>query len=717
MSSFASNDLFNCLAQLLSVYHSPVSVEDLKSGLPLNPANARVELFTGSNLLDNFSRAAARAGFKTRLQQKQLAKISNLVLPAVLVFRDGDGCVLDSIDAEKKTVKILLPEAGDAIIEKTFAELAEIYSGYVFLVAEAFDYDNRGKDSLELGEGHWLFSAIKISWPIYLDVLIASAIINMFALISPIFTMNVYDRVVPNNAIETLWVLAIGVFIVFAFDATLKLVRTHFIETAAKKTDIIISSRLFMQVMNLRMENAPKNVGAFASNLREFDSVRNFLTSSVVLTLVDLPFTIFLMAAVYYLAGKIVIIPIVITSLIILYGLIIKTPLYKSIADIFEGTARKNSVIIETLSGLEDIKFLNATGSFQYKWEKVVAELAGKGIKTRLISASMSTFTGVMMQLETVLIVIAGVYMIQAQQMTMGALIAVVMISSRILGPVAQFVGLLSGFDQTRVAYQSTNEIMMRPAEIAKKETVKKHEFAGQIEFIDVDFTYPDNENATLKNLSFKINKGEKVAIIGRTGSGKTTIQKLVAGLYKATSGSILIDSLEINQLSLPMLRKNLSYVSQNFTLFSGSLRENILYKAPYADDRMLLQAAVIGGLENMIRSHPRGIDAHVQERGGNLSGGQRQGVAIARAFIAQAPIILLDEPTNSMDGTTEAIVKAHLKRLIENKTTILTTHKNSMLALVNRVIVIDEGKKVFDGSRDDFFKHFSQAGKKGAEA
>lgn len=708
------NDLFSCFAQLLRLYHSPIPVEEFIKGLPVDPVHKKVELVTGEGLIDNFSRAAARAGFNSKISRKKLSDISNLMLPAILVFNDGTGCILDSLDKKKSTAGIIIPEAGDGVIEKSFARIEESYSGFMLLLSKTFDYSEREKKSVKTYEGHWLISAIRSSWPIYLDVLIASAVINIFALVSPIFTMNVYDRVVPNNATETLWVLGIGVLVVFFFDALLKFLRTWFIEIAAKKTDIIISSRLFSQVMNLKMEHSPRNVGSFASNLREFDAVRNFLTSSVVLTLVDLPFTLLLLGVVYYLGGKMVLVPIAIMVMIVLYALLIKGPLYRSVASSFDASGRKNAVTIESLSGMEDIKFLNATGSFQWKWEQVVAELAKIGIKSRLLSASMSTLTGFLMQVETVVIVIMGVYMIRDQEMTMGALIAIVMLSSRAMSPIGQLVALLSGYDQTRVAYQSTNEIMQRPSEMVSYESVKKSSIEGEIELKDVVFTYPGSDKSAVNGVSFKIKPGEKVALLGRTGSGKSTVNKLITGLYKPQSGAVFIDGIEVSQYGPANLRSNINYVSQNFTLFSGTLRENIIFKAPYADDETIIKAAYAGGLEEYIKSNSRGLDAMLQERGANLSGGQRQGVAIARAFLLDAPIVLLDEPTNSMDGTIEGTVKENLKERIGNRTLILVTHKNNLLDMVDRVIVLDEGKKCFDGAKEDFFRQFMRPVVKG---
>ncbi len=709
MQNQKDTQLFSILALYTQLYHKPVTLEELIHGLPLSPQSSGPELFSCSSLIDNFSRAAARGGLSTQLEQRKISEISELTLPAIIVLNDGSGCILDKIDPAENRVCIISGLHGEDTKWISSATLEKTYSGYVFFVTTNFDHHERGKPALTRLRGHWFWSTLKISKPIYWDVIKASLLVNLFVLAMPLFTRNVYNRVIPNNAIETLWALGIGVIIIIFIDTLLKFLRTYFVELAAKKSDIIILSRLYEKVLDLKMEDAPRNIGSFATNFREFDSVRNFLTSSVTLTLIDLPFTLLFLAVIYYLAGPLVIVPVVMMTILFLYAIMVKKPLFKVVFESFEVASRKNSLLIEMLAGLKDIKFLNASGIFQWKWENTVAQLAQLNIRTRMLSASLSTMTGMLVQLNSVLIIIYGVYLITDHKLTMGALIAVSILSSRTIAPIGQIVALLSNYEQTKVAYESINAIMEKDSENSTgSEFIQKDVIDGKIEFKDVTFTYPDAEKPALKNLSLIIEKGEKIGIVGRTGSGKSTLLKLILGLYKPQSGSIFVDNLDISQISPVFLRKNVGYVPQDFTLIAGTLRENLTFKEPYAHSDAILTATRIGGLEAFVRQHPRGFDAHIEERGANLSGGQKQGVAIARAFIRESPLILLDEPTNSMDGSTEAHVKTMLKEQMIDKTSLLVTHKNAVLDLVDRILVFDGAELVFDGDKATFFKKFS---------
>jgi len=709
MQNKSDTRLFSILALYAQLYHKPVTLEELIHGLPLSSESHGPELFSCSNLIDNFSRAAARIGLKTQLDQRDISDIPELTLPAIIVLKDGNGCILDKIDAVKNRVCIISGHHDDDTKWISRENLEKNYSGYVFFVTTDFDHHERAKPALDRLKGHWFWSTLKISKPIYWDVIKASLLVNLFVLAMPLFTRNVYNRVIPNNAIETLWALGIGVIIIIFIDTVLKFLRTYFVELAAKKSDIIILSRLYEKVLDLKMEDAPRNIGSFATNFREFDSIRNFLTSSVTLTLIDLPFTLLFLGVIYYLAGPLVIIPIIMMSILFLYAIIIKKPLFQTVFESFEVASRKNSLLIEMLSGLRDIKFLNASGIFQWKWENTVAQLAQLNIRTRILSASLSTITGMLVQLNSVLVVIYGVYLITDHKLTMGALIAVSILSSRTIAPIGQIVALLSNYEQTKVAYESINNIMEKESENSTgSEFIQKNVIDGKVELKDVTFSYPETEKPAIKNLSLIIEKGESVGIVGRTGSGKSTLLKLILGLYKPQSGSIFLDDLDISQISPVFLRKNVCYVPQDFTLIAGTLRENLTLKEPYAQSDAILAATRIGGLEPFVKQHPRGFDARIEERGANLSGGQKQGVAIARAFIRETPLVLLDEPTNSMDGSTEMHVKTMIKEQIADRTFLLVTHKNTVLDLVDRILVMEAGELVFDGNKEAFFKKFN---------
>jgi len=701
--------LFDALALFTKLYHKPMSVGELTSGLPFDASKKGPEIFSCDNMLDNFARAAERCGLRTRLAERTLDDIGALTLPLILITKKGGGVILDSISEDRKKFRIVSPEAGDSLIWADRDKLEADYSNHLFYIGKGFGAsDEHGKAPITGVRGHWFWETIKYSWPLYSDVLKASVVVNIFVLASPLFTMNVYDRVVPNNAIETLWVLGTGIIVVTLLDTVLKMLRSYFIEIAAKKSDIIISARLFEKTLDLKVAESPKNIGAYANNFREFDSIRTLLTSAVMLTLVDLPFTALTLFVIYLIGGKLVIVPVIIMCLLLIYSLIVKAPMKESMQAGHAAASRKSSLLIESLSGMRDIKIMNAAGIFQWRWENGVAEAAATGIKARMLSASVATMTGLLMQLDTVFIVIYGTYLIRDLELTMGGLIAVVILCSRTIAPIGQVVALISNYEQAKVAFDTINLIMKKDTENPPGcEFIRKETLEGEIEFQNVTFTYPEAEKPAIEGISFKVKKGERVALIGRTGSGKSTIQRLLINFYKPEKGSIRIDGLDIGQLSPVLLRKNVSCVPQDFSLFSGTIRENITLAAPHASDEAVIEAARTGGLEAFLRACPRGLETRVEERGANLSGGQKQGIAIARAFINPSTIFILDEPTSSMDGATEDLVKDMIKKRTEGKTVVFTTHKPAMLDVAERIIMLDTGKIVFDGKRDDFMKKF----------
>ena len=513
----------------------------------------------------------------------------------------------------------------------------------------------------------------------------------------------------PNNAVETLWVLALGVSVVYGIDLFLKFVRSYFLEIAGKKSDIIMSSILFERVMDMKFSNKPKSVGSFASNLKEFDTVRNFFSSASLAAIVDLPFAVIFLIVTYFIGSYLVLVPIVIMIAILCYTFFIKDPLQNAIKSTFEASAMKNGILIESLSSLETIKTLGASGHVQWNWEEATGEIANRSIKSKIITTSITTVTSFLVQLNTIAIIVLGVYMIQDTHLTMGGLIAAVMLSSRAIAPMGQVASLAANFEQTKTAYQSLSKIMQMPVERPEgKKFVRRNSFEGKIEFKNVSFTYPDTTKGSLDRINFVIQPGEKVGIIGRNGSGKTTLQKIILGLYAPTEGSVLIDGIDINQIDPADLRRNIGYVPQDVVLFKGTVRENIVQKAPYVDDMQIIKAAKVSGVDEYVNAHPLGFDMPVFERGDGISGGQRQSIAVARAFLLDSPIILLDEPTNSLDNTVESKLKANLKVNTVNKTMILVTHRTSMLDLVDRLIVMDNGKILLDGPRDEVLARLS---------
>ena len=703
------DELLQCLVIFTKLHNNPYSADALTIGLPVKDGE-EIELFSLKSSKSLFSRAASRAGFASTLVRKDLDQISPLVLPCILMLRGKKACILQSFSEDKKMANIITPDLSTGTSTIETSKLKDEYLGYAYYLKREFvPEDTSSTKLIDAGNDHWFWGTLKRSKKIYFDVVIASFIINLFVLASPLFTMNVYDRVVPNNAVETLWVLALGVSVVYGIDLFLKFVRSYFLEIAGKKSDIIMSSILFERVMDMKFSNKPKSVGSFASNLKEFDTVRNFFSSASLAAIVDLPFALIFLIVTYFIGSYLVLVPIVIMIAILCYTFFIKDPLQNAIKSTFEASAMKNGILIESLSSLETIKTLGASGHVQWNWEEATGEIANRSIKSKIITTSITTVTSFLVQLNTIAIIVLGVYMIQDTHLTMGGLIAAVMLSSRAIAPMGQVASLAANFEQTKTAYQSLSKIMQMPVERPEgKKFVRRNSFEGKIEFKNVSFTYPDTTKGSLDRINFVIQPGEKVGIIGRNGSSKTTLQKIILGLYAPTEGSVLIDGIDINQIDPADLRRNIGYVPQDVVLFKGTVRENIVQKAPYVDDMQIIKAAKVSGVDEYVNAHPLGFDMPVFERGDGISGGQRQSIAVARAFLLDSPIILLDEPTNSLDNTVESKLKANLKVNTVNKTMILVTHRTSMLDLVDRLIVMDNGKILLDGPRDEVLARLS---------
>jgi len=708
--------ILECLVIFTKLYNRPFSAQALVADLPVEPGRSIPKLFSldSNEAKSAFHRAAQRAGFSSKLVNYSFKDISPLLLPVILVLK-GDkhgenACVLTDISPDKTHAKIILPELDDGENWVEIESLEEEYINFAFLIKPDHSYKDAHKRILKHEKHHWFWGTLGYSKGVYSDVIIASFLINIFVMASPIFTLNIYDRVVPNNAIDTMWVFATGIVVIYIFDMVLKFLRSYFLENAAKKSDIIMSSIIFERVMNLKIASKPTSVGSFASNLKDFDSIRGFFTASSIAALIDLPFSIIFLFIVYIIGDWLVFIPMVSGLIIVIYSMIVEKPMRQSVESTYEASALKNAVLIESLSALETIKALGISGQSQWKWEEASGSVAQKGLKSKNLSNSISTFVNFIVQMNTVSIIIGGVYAIGEKSLSMGGLIAVVMLSSRMLAPLGQVASLIANLQQTKTAYDAIDGIMNLDVEREEaKKFVQRPSFKGKIEFQHVSLVYPNTDKKVLDDVSFIIYPGESVGIIGTNGSGKTTIEKLILGLYEPTEGSILIDGIDIMQIDPADLRQNISYVPQDVVLFRGTLKDNIIMRAPDANDEEILRVAKLSGLDHFVNIHPMGFDMPVGERGDGLSGGQKQSISIARAFIHSSPIVLLDEPTNSMDSTHEGHFIRAMKHYKINKTMLLISHKNNLLPLTDRLILLAQGKVILDDTRTNVITQLSK--------
>jgi ATP-binding cassette, subfamily C, bacterial LapB len=698
--------LLECLVVFAKLFNRPVSIDALISGLPIEPGKAGPELFSIHSSKGLFSRVAKRAGFAARLIKRDLDQLSGLLLPCILILKDRNACVLESIDKENNRARVIFPEISEGEEWIDLDRLQQEYMGFSFLLKREFKKRSRPLRLIKAGESHWFWGTLVRSREIFISVILASVLVNLFVIATPLFTMNVYDRVVPNDALETLWVLAVGVLLVYAFDGLIRYIRTYLLEMAGKKSDIIMSSILFEQTLNLRMDQWPKSVGAFANNLRDFESIRNFFTASTMATLVDLPFAVIFLIVIAYIGGPLVFIPLFIISLLLIFSFLMINPLRESIEATFEASANKHSHLIESLHNIQTIKTLGASHHSQWVWEESSGEIATKSMRARMLSGSILVVTNFLVQLNTVGIIIFGVYQIADLQLSMGGMIAVVMLSSRAVAPMGQIASLITNFQQTQTAYKTLDSLMQQPVERSEdKQYVRRPIFDGAIELKSINFAYPETERLTLSDISLRIKPKEHIGIIGKVGSGKTTITKLMVGLYLPTEGAISVDGIDINQIDPADLRHHIGYLSQDVNLMSGTIRDNLVFKDPHIDDERLIEVAKICGVDQYVNNLPLGFDTSVGEQGGWLSGGQRQSIALGRALLLDEPILILDEPTNSMDNTTEATIRKRLFDYTRDKTLILVTHKAPMLDLVERLVVVDDGRIVMDGPKEKVLK------------
>lgn len=700
--------LLDCLVELTRIHGRPSTRAALVAGLPLERGLLTPSLFW---------RAAGRAGLSAKLGKRALDRIDDLLLPAVLLLKDEEACVLLGWDEARENARVLFPESGQGSVTLPREQLLARYTGVAIFSRPHFRFDKRTPQVGDVKLRHWFWGALADQWMVYRDVLGAALLINVLALSMPLFTMNVYDRVVPNHAMETLWVLALGIVIVIGVDFVMRLLRGYFIDLASARIDMQLSSKIMERVLGMRMEARPAAVGSFASNLRSFESVRDFITSASVTAFIDLPFALVFVLVIALIAWPLVLPVLLAIVTVIVYAYILQHKMHELSETTYRAGALRNATLVESLSALETIKTQGAEGIMQSKWEKSVAFVARVNNQTRFLSAAATNGAAEIQQLVNVTVVVAGVYLIAEGMLSMGGLIACTMLSSRAVAPLGQMVGMLLQYQNAKVALTSLEQIMRNPVERpADANFVHRPELRGNIEFRDVHFSYPNTQVSALKGVTARIPQGEKVVIIGRVGSGKTTLQKLLLGLYMPSEGAVSIDGVDVRQLDPADLRRNIGYVPQDVTLFYGTLRDNIAIGAPYADDAAILAAAEAGGLSEFVNRHPDGFDMMIGERGESLSGGQRQGVAIARAFLMDPPILLLDEPTSAMDFSSEQQFKQRLQTIAAHKTVLIVTHRNSLLDLATRVIVVDDGKVVADGPRDQVIQAL-QSGRIGRAA
>ncbi|MCG4454702.1 MULTISPECIES: type I secretion system permease/ATPase [unclassified Pseudomonas] len=683
--------LLDGLLILCKLHGCSASRGSLSAGLPMSKQRLSADLLP---------RAAARAGLQGRLLSRELNAISALNLPVLLLLKNGRSAVLRKWLANDQAL-ILPCEADGGEQRVTREQLAEGYSGQAFFARPRHELEDARSPLLPRIDA-WFRDTLKLSRGLYTDAMLASLLVNVLGLMVPLFVMQTYDRVVPNQATSTLWVLAIGLFIGTSFELLLRVLRANLLDSAGKKTDVVLSATLFQRITGMSMKARPASIGGFAQNIHDFQGLREFLTAVTLTSLIDLPFALLMIMVIGLFGGALVAIPLLAFPLTAIFALIIQSRLRDTVQRSLALGAERQALLIETLGGLETLKACGAESERQHQWETTHGALTRLDAHARFLSSLATNGTLFLQQCAGMAIIIAGVYAIIAGDMSVGALIACYMLNSRVLAPLGQVAGLITRYQQARLTMKSTDALMGLPQERqSQQRPLERTLLKGALDVRQVSFSYPGQSSPALAKVSLRLNAGERVGIIGRSGSGKSTLARLLMGFYTPDEGQILLDGLDLRQLDVADLRHQIGYVAHDLPLLAGSLRDNLTLGARYVSDARMLEVAEMTGVSELARQHPQGFDRPVGERGQQLSGGQRQAVLLARALLLDPQILVFDEPTSAMDNTSEEILRSRLHTWVQGKTMLLITHRSSMLSLVDRLVVLDNGHIVADGPKE----------------
>ena len=579
--------LLECLLFLAKFHKRPTSVESLVYGLPLYESEMTPSMFIKS---------AKRVGLIAKAVKREIEQIDNMSLPAVAFLDKNKACVILNIDISNNQIKVVIPELSIGEITISLDDFQKQFTGNIFIVKPAYNFENRvGKDIKIEHSKKWFWSTMKKNLKIYYLVIIAAILINLFVIAVPLFTMNVYDRVLPNKAVDTLWVLFTGITIVLIFDFILKLLRAYFIEQAGKRADIRMSGKIFDQLLNIKLDAKPASTGMFVSRLQSFESVREFFTTATITAIVDLPFVFLFILIIFYIGGPLGYVSLVTVTISIIFSYFMQKPLKDTILKSAKEDQIKQTVLTEAVTGLEIIKSVRAQNRMKTHWDKSISQTAFYGNKSHYLSQIVTYFVTFISQFSSIGIVAVGVLLANEGDVTMGAIIAAMILNGRVISPVSQIVGMIIRLDRTMISLNNIDEIMNMPVEREKQQHyLSRPELDGDIVFKDVNFSYKEQNFKVLKNINFTVKKGEKVGIIGKIGSGKSTIAKLLMNLYEPTEGSILVDNTELRQIDPADLRRAIGYVPQEPFLFMGTIKDNITIGDQFATDEQILRASKI---------------------------------------------------------------------------------------------------------------------------
>ena len=676
------------------------SAQSLLADLPL----------TGPMGPDQAIRVMRDAGFNAGLIQRRIGEIHALLLPAVLLLKNGDACILVRRleDTAPEHYEVVMPGAHYVAVQAHESELQAEYTGFAFVATPAVAAPGAGFDDGHLRDpgSHWLRGTLRRFFPYYRSALLAAFMSNVLMLVIGLVTSVVFDKVIPHQAFVTLWALASGALLALLFDLMARQLRSRLIDLAGRKADLIIGSLLFRQTLGVRMEHRPASAGSYAHHLAQVEVVRDFFASATLSAISDLPFVVLFIAMIFLTGGPLGWVMVIAVPVILGLAAVIQGRLRRTMHANMAQQADLQGVLVEAVEGLEDLKAAGAQGRFLFRYENATAAAAESALRARWLSSWTNNLSAAAQQLVTLVMLVWGVYLIRDGVITGGALIGAVMFAGRAVAPLGSVVSLATRYQGARAAMLALDHLMNLPTEReAGKTYIAQHKVTGRIGLHDLSFAYPDvgtdASPRVLKNVNLAFAPGERVAILGRIGSGKSTVLRLLASLYQPVEGMVQVDGIDLRQIDPADFRARVGFVSQEPRLFNGTLRDNVLMGRANVDATQLAQVARLTGLDRVVASHPKGWELSVGEMGGMLSGGQRQLVALARCLVTQPQILLMDEPTSSMDAQSEAQFLRQLKDAVGNRTLIVVTHRPAVLELVQRVVVIDAGKVALDGPKN----------------
>ncbi|MCX7303596.1 MAG: type I secretion system permease/ATPase [Hyphomicrobiales bacterium] len=692
--AFAVHDPMLAALEFLAGHHDKsFSKAAVLQGLPLEGGLLPIGLF---------ARAAERLGFDAKVVERRPSEVSGLVCPFVVPLKSGDVAVVVEKRHRARSARVIVPGVS-ALKTKRLSELDRESLDAVIYVADRRQQEAVASDAAMIRRmrGHWLWSVVLRLWPTWIYVVIAALVINLLGIALPLFVMNVYDRVIPNNSVPTLWALAAGVVIALAGDFILRMLRAGVIESSGRRVDMKVSAVLFEQALDATMASRSARAGEFANHIREFEAVRDFFTSSSIMSAIDLLFIGVFLGLLYVIVGQLALVPLFAVPVVLLATLIIQVPLARSVNQAQITKTNRHTILVESMVSIETVKAVAGEGVLQKRWEDAVAGSVRASSSMRFWSSLAMYLSLTVQQGVSVVLIVWGVYLVAAGDITIGALIASNLLAGRVLAPLSGIATTLARAQSSFSALKQLNRMMRLDRDHKNVPAGGAPIAAGRLEVRDVSFAYPGHQTKALDGLSLKIEAGERVGIVGKVASGKSTLGKLLCGLYSADTGVVIIDGTDVKHRWMADLRKAVAYVSQEPELFAGSLRDNIAFGRDEGE-AIFDEAAQASGIALLAQSHPLGYALPVGERGRAISGGQRQAVAIARALIGRPRVVYLDEPTSAMDNLTEAaFIRSFRNWLTPDTTLILATHRVSMLELVDRLIVLEDGRVAADGPRD----------------